>query len=95
VLHLTTASARDMRRLLDAAMTAARPGLGAGTPRVVAVLGVPNVGKSSLVNGLRSGSGTGGGVCTVGARPGVTRAVSVFRVAGSNGIVNVTFGTAQ
>lgn len=38
------------------------------------VVGMPNVGKSSLINALRGGAK----VAPIGALPGVTRAVSHF-----------------
>ncbi|CAN0393794.1 unnamed protein product, partial [Hapterophycus canaliculatus] len=73
----------------------ARRGEFSTTGAVAMVVGMPNVGKSSLINLLRGkangrgrGRGEGGGsgesakqVARVGAMPGVTRQVSAFRIA--------------
>ncbi|CAN0059552.1 unnamed protein product [Ectocarpus fasciculatus] len=72
----------------------ARRGEFSTTGAIAMVVGMPNVGKSSLINLLRGkanrrgGGGGGGGegegakqVARVGAMPGVTRQVSAFRIA--------------
>jgi len=44
------------------------------------IVGMPNVGKSTILNFLRKKSGKGGNVAKTGANPGVTRHVSAFKV---------------
>lgn len=50
------------------------------TPRVMLVVGMPNVGKSALLNSLRAASYIKGKTATVGAFPGVTRQIAGFAV---------------
>ncbi|CAM9474100.1 unnamed protein product [Ectocarpus sp. 8 AP-2014] len=69
----------------------ARRGEFSTTGAIAMVVGMPNVGKSSLINLLRGKANRGGGgggdgegakqVARVGAMPGVTRQVSAFRIA--------------
>lgn len=46
----------------------------------VGVIGYPNVGKSSVINALKSGLGGGGQVCPVGAEAGVTTSLREVKI---------------
>jgi ribosome biogenesis GTPase A len=47
---------------------------------VVAIIGMPNVGKSSVINALRRHAGGRGKAVRVGATPGLTRNISGIKV---------------
>jgi ribosome biogenesis GTPase A len=77
------AHARAVLAAVDALPSRAAPFRVAG--RTLLVLGMSNVGKSSLVNALRSLAAAGGGAlrgagAATGAAPGITRAVSTLRI---------------
>ena len=73
-----------VREALADARRPARP----GDPHILILCGLPNVGKSALIASLRRAAGVAtrlnGGKARVGAKPGVTRAVSGFELCGGD-----------
>lgn len=89
VLFTDAARGVNVGRLLatvDAVQRAAVAGTAAGrftsTGSVMLVVGLPNTGKSTLINALRGAAGTRAPArgARTGAEPGVTRSVSLLRV---------------
>ncbi|KAJ2158539.1 Mitochondrial GTPase 1 [Coemansia sp. RSA 552] len=67
---------RSVRRILDEARDLAKSDPVKYPQLVIMVVGMPNVGKSSLINALRRTGINRGKAAGTGARPGVTRTVS-------------------
>lgn len=68
---------KDLSRLLDRVKGSLQSSDYFGKKNKIMVIGIPNVGKSTIINGLRHmGTGIGGKAAAVGNLPGVTRSLS-------------------
>lgn len=81
---VSASSPRTMRGLRDAVVEAAGRNKFRTVPTVAVVVGLPNVGKSSVINALKGSSDRRkAGNARVGGEPGVTRHMSGFHVSAS------------
>ncbi|KAJ2080490.1 Mitochondrial GTPase 1 [Coemansia sp. RSA 988] len=76
VLFTDTSVDRSVKQILELAKTLVKDDPVKYQQLVVMVVGMPNVGKSSLINALRRIGVRKGKAASTGAKPGVTRAVS-------------------